>query len=90
MELQDKFDMSSINIYLRKNDHNSLFYLKATIDCFMGSKQELEETELHFVTKIHAKDGLPHCQAKELKAGKSTQYLRRDPRITKAMNDKPV
>lgn len=56
----------------------------------MGSKQELEETELHFVTKIHAKDYLPHRQAKQLKAGKNTKYLRRDPRVTKVMNDKPV
>lgn len=31
MELPDKFDISGINIYLWKNDRNSLFDGKATI-----------------------------------------------------------
>lgn len=62
MELQDKFVTSGINIYLWKNDHNSFFYCKTTIHCFMGPKQDIEEVELPFVTKIHANDGPPHAK----------------------------
>lgn len=52
MEFQDNVDISGINIYLwGKNDDNSLFDRKATINYLMGSKQEIENVELHFIAK---------------------------------------
>lgn len=47
--------MSVEYLSLGKNDHNSLLDRKATINYLMGSKQEIENVEMHFVAKIHAK-----------------------------------